>query len=71
MSAMAPKRSPKKMATIVEPETKAKPVRVDLAPKVHKALRLRAAGEDMSMAALARKIICENLGFKDEEGGGK
>jgi hypothetical protein len=68
---MARKRSPKKMATVAEPETKTKPVRVDLIPAVHKALRLKAAGEDMSMAALARRIISEHLRFKDEEGGGK
>jgi len=67
---MAQKRSPKKMATIVEPETKTKPVRVDLAPAVHKALRRAAADQDMSMAALARKIICGHLGFS-AEGGGK
>ncbi len=66
---MAPKRSPKKMATIAEPETKTKPVRVDLVPAVHKALRRAAADEDKSMAALARKIICEHLGFSDEGGG--
>src|SRR5208282_1030793 len=41
---MAPKRSPKKMGTIAEPETKTKPVRVDLHPVVHKALR-RADGK--------------------------
>lgn len=63
---MARKASPKEMATIAEPETKTKPVRVDLAPAVHKALRRAAADEDRSMAAPARKIICEHLGFKDE-----
>ena len=59
------------MATIAEPETKTKPVRVDLAPAVHKALRRAAAEQDKSMAALARKIIAEHLGFKDAEGGAK
>jgi hypothetical protein len=66
---MASKRSPKKMAPIAEPATKTKPVRVDLVPAVHKALRRAAADEDKSMAALARKIISEHLGFADEGGG--
>jgi hypothetical protein len=57
------------MATIAEPETKSKPVRVDLVPTVHKALRLKAAGQDKSTAALARKLISEHLGFEDEGGG--
>ena len=57
------------MATIAEPATKTKPVRVDLVPAVHKALRRAAADEDKSMAALARKIISEHLGFADEGGG--
>jgi predicted HicB family RNase H-like nuclease len=57
------------MAPIAEPETKTKPVRVDLHPVVHKALRRAAANEDVSMAALARKIICEHLGFTDQGGG--
>jgi plasmid stability protein len=65
---MATKRSPKKMPTTVEPEIKTKPVRVDLLPAVHKALRLKAAGHDESMAAMARRIISEHLGFKDKGG---
>jgi hypothetical protein len=65
---MASKRSPKKMVAAVEVEPKAKPVRVDLAPPVHKALRRLAAEHDVSMAALARRIIAEHLGFKDEDG---
>jgi hypothetical protein len=48
--------------------TKTKPVRVDLIPAVHKALRRKAADCDMSMAALSRKIISEHLGFRDAEG---
>ena len=71
---MARKQGPKTMPATAETkpviaETKTKPVRVDLAPAVHKALRLKAAGCDMSMAALARKVISEHLGFKDAEGG--
>jgi len=67
---MAPKLSPKKVATTAEPETKTKPLRVDFVPVVHKALRRAAAGEDKSMAAHARKIISEHLGFA-VGGGGK
>jgi hypothetical protein len=52
------------MAAIAEPKTK--PVRVDLVPTVHKALRRKAADCDLSMAALARRIISEHLGFKDQ-----
>ncbi len=66
---MVPKQSPKKMATIADREIKSKPVRGDLLPAVHKALRRKAADQDKSMAALARKIISEHLGFKDEGGG--
>jgi hypothetical protein len=47
-------------------EVKTRPVRVDLMPPVHKALRKEAAERETSMAALARKIISEKLGFKDE-----
>jgi hypothetical protein len=35
-------------------------------PTVHKALRKAAADKETSMAALARQIISERLGFKDE-----
>ncbi len=66
---MVPKQSPNKMATIAEPEIKTKPVRVDLLPVVNKALRREAADQDRSTTALARKIISEHLGFKDEGGG--
>lgn len=61
---MAVKREPKQVAETAE--AKARPVRVDLRPPVHKALRKTAADKDMSMAALARKIVSEHLGFKDE-----
>jgi predicted HicB family RNase H-like nuclease len=46
-------------------EVKTKPVRVDLPPAVHKALRKEAAEKETSMAALARTIISEKLGFKN------
>jgi predicted HicB family RNase H-like nuclease len=66
---MAPKGSPKKMpTTTAETEIQTKPVRVDLLPVVHKALRMKAAAQEMSMASLARKIITEHLGFKEKGG---
>lgn len=58
------KRSPKKVQAIVEPKTK--PVRVDLAPAVHKALRREAAELDISMAALARRVIAERYGLMQD-----
>ena len=61
---MAQKRSPKKMPAIAEPETETKPVRVDLLPAVHKALRRAAAEEVKSMAALARRSSPSILGSK-------
>ncbi len=66
---MAPKRSPKKMATIADAQTKTKPVRVDLPPAVHKDLRKAAADQEMSMAALARKLVTEALA--GQKGGSK
>jgi hypothetical protein len=49
-----------------EVEGKRRPVRVDLLPAVHKALRKEAAELETSMAMLARTIISEKLGFKDQ-----
>lgn len=63
---MAVKRANKLAEEVAD--TKSRPVRVDLTPAVHKALRKAAADEETSMAALARNIISERLGFKD---GGK
>jgi len=56
---MAAKRSSKKMTTTAE--VKLKPVRVDLDPAVHHALRRAAADLNMSMAALARKLISDAM----------
>lgn len=61
---MAVKRANKQVGKIADMKTR--PVRVDLMPAVHKALRKAAADKETSMAALARKIISEQLGFKDE-----
>jgi hypothetical protein len=54
--------------TVREPVALAdtKPVRVDLDPVVHKALRKKAADQEVSMARLARTIITRELGFKTE-----
>jgi hypothetical protein len=67
---MASKRSPKTMPATAEPEVKTKPVRVDLPPAVHKGLRKAAAEDEMSMAALARKVVEEYVA-KRTKGGGK
>ena len=67
---MAPDRKPKNMATIAEPDGKTKPVRVDLSPAVHKELRKAAADEEISMAALARKVVEEYVARR-AKGGGK
>jgi hypothetical protein len=48
-------------------DAKTKPVRADLIPAAHKALRMKAAAAEMSMATLARKIISEHLGIKDHD----
>ena len=67
---MAPDRKPKKVATIAEPDGKTKPVSVDLSPAVHKELRRAAADEEISMAALARKVVGESV-TRQTKGGGK
>ena len=64
---MAPKRSPKKMPATAEAETK--PVRVDLPAAIHKELRKAAADQEMSMAALARKLVIEAM--TQRKGGAK
>ncbi len=61
---MPPKRSPKKMPATAEPKTK--PVRVDLDPAIHHALRKTAADQNLSMAALARKLISEAMAGRKE-----
>lgn len=58
-------RRPKKVEATADP--KVKPIRLDLDPKVHKALRMKAAERDMSMAALARLVIAQYLGIDDEK----
>jgi thioredoxin-related protein len=45
------------MPAIAEPQIK--PVRLDLTPSEHKALRVEAVHMDMSMTALARKLVVE------------
>jgi predicted HicB family RNase H-like nuclease len=50
--------------------TALKAVRLELSPDVHKALRIEAAKADMSMAALVRTWVEDNLS-KLKKGGGK
>ena len=38
-----------------------KPIRLDLTSEMHKRLRIQAAKEDKSMAALARELVEEGL----------
>lgn len=47
-----------------------KAVRLELTPEVHKQLRIEAANQDMSMAALVRTWVEENLA-KIKKAGGK
>lgn len=56
---MAIKRAGKKMPAIEEP--KVKPVRLDLTPEDHHALRKKAADANMSMAAYARMVLVKLL----------
>jgi hypothetical protein len=67
---MAPNRNPKIIATAAEPDGKTKSVRVDRSPAVHKEFRRAAADQEMSMAALARKVAEEYVA-KRVKGGGK
>jgi hypothetical protein len=58
VATMPDKRRDKKVPAVAE-EVETKPVRVELAPEIHGALRRVAAEEGLSMAALARRIISE------------
>lgn len=49
------------MASTIEPESKIKPVRLDLAEDVHRLLRKVAAEHDLSMAAYARESLESHL----------
>jgi predicted HicB family RNase H-like nuclease len=44
--------------------TELKAVRLELTPEVHKQLRIEAATQDMSMAALVRNLVEEYLAKK-------
>lgn len=52
---MAKKRTAPKMHATAEPRLK--PIRLDIDPAYHKKLRIQAAKDDMSMAALARAYV--------------
>lgn len=59
---MAKKRTeqPAVPATMpVEAEPKTKPVRLDLAPELHRKLRVVAAEEGKSMSTFARDLVAE------------
>jgi predicted HicB family RNase H-like nuclease len=56
------------MPATAEPEMRTKPVRVDLSPAVHKELRRAAADQEMSMAALARKVVEEYVARRAKDG---
>jgi hypothetical protein len=61
---MAGKRGTKRAQ---EPlDVKTSPVGVDLMPTADTALRAAGADNKTSQAALARKIISEQLGFRDD-----
>jgi plasmid stability protein len=47
---------------------KAVPVRLDLPPPIHRALRIRAAQGGVSMMKMARRLVGEALGFKEGKG---
>lgn len=56
---MARKKTEKEMPA--ETDLKTRPVRLDLAPDVHRLLRLVAADEEVSMAAFARDVLEQAL----------
>jgi hypothetical protein len=49
--------------------TALKAVRLELSPDIHKQLRIEAAKQDMSMSALVRAWVEENLGKLRKAGG--
>lgn len=55
-----------KMAEMVE--TKVRPVRLDLTPEEHRALRVKAAESDMSMAAFVRFVVLREIEPKRSTG---
>lgn len=54
---MAKKKPEKPMPAIAEPETKTKPVRLDLPLDLHQKLRVVAAKQGKPMAVFAREIV--------------
>jgi predicted DNA-binding protein len=51
------KTEPVKMPATAEPETKTKPVRLDLSPEVHQMLRVVSAEQGKPMAIFAREVV--------------
>jgi hypothetical protein len=59
---MARKQPGKKaMQAQAEVEVKARPVRLDLPPEIHRLLRRVAADGDQSMAAYARDVVIRHV----------
>lgn len=55
---MAKKKiEPNPMPAVAEPETKTKPVRLDLPPDLHQMLRVVAAEQSKPMAVFARDVV--------------
>jgi hypothetical protein len=57
---MARKKAAKKEMIATE-DTKLRPVRLDLTPRVHRLLRLVSADEEVSMSAYARDLLATHL----------
>ncbi len=58
---MPAKKSPKGRPPMITTETDMKVVRLELPPDVHRAFRIAAAEDGVSMAVLARKAVDELL----------
>jgi plasmid stability protein len=58
---MAKKKTETPQVPPVIEETQTRPVRLDLAPEIHRLLRLVAADEEKSMAAYARDALADHL----------
>lgn len=59
---MARKKTEIPKMTAAEP--KVRPVRLDLSPEEHRALRVKAAQADMSMAAFVRMVVLREIEAK-------
>jgi hypothetical protein len=65
---MAKKKTGKKMPALAPaPETKTKPVRLDLSAEDHDRLRIHAAKYRLSMAAYARMVLMREIEREEAE----